>query len=244
MEMQRIESAGAVLRRARRPRRNSWRPDENEIIRQHYREIGAVGCAERLPGRTKEAIRTQADRLGVAVPRTDVWPSEWVEALRALWAGNRSMGQCADALNKQFGTSFTREAISGKLHRLGLMGKLPAAEKSRRASIAKGGNGTPLSKAEKARRHRARHNGFSFASGQARPRTSTMTAHRKIEAEDPGERFAVPFIERKQWQCAWPLWADATTPISERKCCGAERENPFDSFNSYCLFHARKARAQ
>jgi hypothetical protein len=50
---------------AKPPRKNGWRPEENEILRLRYPEGGAVACLPLLPGRAATAIRTQAHRLGL-----------------------------------------------------------------------------------------------------------------------------------------------------------------------------------
>jgi len=51
---------------------------------------------------------------------------------------------------------------------------------------------------------------------------------------------AVPFIERQDAECAWPLWDDAT-PMDERKVCGARRADPDDDRRPYCVGHERIA---
>lgn len=42
-----------------------WTPEEDAILREHYEDIGAVGCIELLPGRTAKSIQTRTRRLGI-----------------------------------------------------------------------------------------------------------------------------------------------------------------------------------
>lgn len=51
---------------------------------------------------------------------TSPWPDDHVALLRKLWSGDRSASLIARALNEAFDVRYTREAVSGKLARLGL----------------------------------------------------------------------------------------------------------------------------
>lgn len=53
----------------------------------------------------------------------DGWTDERVEGLKALWSDGLSAGQIADEL----GGGITRNAVIGKVHRLGLDGRAPRA---------------------------------------------------------------------------------------------------------------------
>ncbi len=51
---------------------------------------------------------------------------------------------------------------------------------------------------------------------------------------------AVPFLERRRGQCAWPLWGEAT-PRAERLVCGAPT---LAQSCSWCARHARIVRRE
>lgn len=42
-----------------------WSVDEQRVIHQHYRALGAAGCLPLLPGRTRCGIRNEAQQLGL-----------------------------------------------------------------------------------------------------------------------------------------------------------------------------------
>jgi GcrA cell cycle regulator len=48
------------------------------------------------------------------------WPPEAVDRLQEYWRRGLSASQCARALNEEFGMRFSRNAIIGKVYRLGL----------------------------------------------------------------------------------------------------------------------------
>lgn len=51
------------------------------------------------------------------------WTDARVEELKSSWADGLSASQCADELYQKFGAMPTRNAIIGKVHRLGLEGR-------------------------------------------------------------------------------------------------------------------------
>lgn len=51
----------------------SWTKREDNLVRRHYAEHGAVGLVDRLPGRTAVAIRNRAKRLGVQAAADGLW---------------------------------------------------------------------------------------------------------------------------------------------------------------------------
>lgn len=81
------------------------------------------------------------------------WTDERTEKLKALWADGLSANQIA----KQLG-GVTRNAVIGKVHRLGLSGRSPGAPKRARlvkpeiaASAKKDGSGAPAGRPRQAR---------------------------------------------------------------------------------------------
>ena len=55
------------------------------------------------------------------------WDEPVIEKLKELWLSGRSAAACAQAINGAFGTSFSRNAVIGKCHRMGLRRQEPAA---------------------------------------------------------------------------------------------------------------------
>lgn len=59
--------------------RNTWRPEEDEVLFDNYEEHGAAGCLPHLEGRTRQSVTQRAFRLGLktainpAVAVISVW---------------------------------------------------------------------------------------------------------------------------------------------------------------------------
>lgn len=130
------------------------------------------------------------------IPAPATWTVERVQRLRTLWDSGLSASQVGDDLG------ITRNAVIGKLGRLGLTGvRSLLLAKQRAAKIE--------------------------ASGQRKPRKTHLKLrmlHAGPEKTDLAPDVSpcpVPFLERRTTQCAWPLWTDAT-PVSERMVCGAK----------------------
>ena len=145
------------------------------------------------------------------------WTDERVELLKKLWLDGLSASQIA----KQLG-GVTRNAVIGKVHRLGLSGRAAPSQPSR-----------PVFKAPRA------------------PRPAAAPAPRRIEGHAPRSHVpAAPVVEEDPLQlddgnfatvltisdrmCRWPIGDPAAT---EFHFCG---RSPKDG-SPYCEAHARKA---
>lgn len=42
-----------------------WSVDEQRVLHTHYRTLGSAGCVQMLPGRTRTAVRSEAQQLGI-----------------------------------------------------------------------------------------------------------------------------------------------------------------------------------
>lgn len=62
-----------------------------------------------------------------------VWHGAAESMLRRLWADGRTAAACADELSSKFGAAVSRSAVLGKVHRLGLAGRI-GTETSRRSN--------------------------------------------------------------------------------------------------------------
>lgn len=163
------------------------------------------------------------------------WTEERVELLKKLWSDGLSASQIAGELG-----SVTRNAVIGKVHRLGLSGraKSPAAAGAtpRPATPRKSPSRTPSTPAA------------GGSSGHAMTHGANALAPRFVaEAEqvtDPvpalSEDVVVPFSERvtimdlREYMCRWPM-GDPTTP--EFRFCGSRSQTGMP----YCSHHARIA---
>ncbi len=154
------------------------------------------------------------------------WNDERVELLKKLWAEGLSASQIAARLG-----GVTRNAVIGKVHRLGLSGR---ATTSRMKSL----------------RPRPRANALTATNAKRpmKPRfgsvgNSTVRALQQIEAEpyvSPVEELVIPMAERKSIQsltecsCRWPI---GDPQLADFHFCGKDKVMGLP----YCEFHARRA---
>jgi len=166
------------------------------------------------------------------------WTDERVEQLRKLWLDGKSASQIAAEL----ANGITRNAVIGKVHRLGLSGrvKTPGQPAPRPRPAAK-----PQTSAQS---HGSGHS-QRVAPTMTRPsapqtRGATALAFApRAEVETilrPTEEVVIPMSERvtimelKESMCRWPL-GDPATP--EFRYCGSK--SPIG--DTYCAHHARIA---
>jgi GcrA cell cycle regulator len=156
--------------------------------------------------------------------RSDVmaWNDERVELLKKLWSEGLSASQIASRLG-----GVTRNAVIGKVHRLGLSGR---ATTSRMKS------------------HRPRPRAAAAAKRMAKSRFATIgnpalraLYHPEAEPFVPAvEELVIPVAERKSIQtlsecsCRWPI-GDPQLP--DFHFCGKQKVTGLP----YCEFHARRA---
>jgi GcrA cell cycle regulator len=152
------------------------------------------------------------------------WTDERVELLRKLWLEGLSASQIANALSN----GITRNAVIGKVHRLGLSGRVKASVPNM---------SQPRSKSM--RPATPRHSAPTI-------RGNTALAIKSLPAEiqEPEllEDVVIPISERvtimelKEAMCRWPL-GDPTS--AEFRFCGAKK--PVDATGPYCTYHSRIA---
>ena len=153
------------------------------------------------------------------------WTDEIVEQLKQHWIDGKSASQIAGLL----GNGLTRNAIIGKVHRLGLAGRAK----------------TPSSVASRPRRmapppaHRVAGPRLS-ASAPRMTRGATALAYApqalsELESQEEFESIVVPMslrvtiVELKESMCRWPLGDPAT---SEFRYCGSPTAS-----GPYCGYH-------
>jgi GcrA cell cycle regulator len=153
------------------------------------------------------------------------WTEERVELLRQLWLDGKSASQIAGEL----ANGITRNAVIGKVHRLGLCGRVKAAS-----------NPVPRPRPPKTQTHRP----SAVRSSDLMTRGATALAYapraEPVTMLAPAEDVVIPMSERvtimelKEAMCRWPL-GDPATP--EFRYCGAR--SPVGT--PYCAYHGRVA---
>lgn len=163
------------------------------------------------------------------------WTDERVEQLKQLWLDGKSASQIASVL----ANGITRNAVIGKVHRLGLSGRVKAPSQN-----------TPRQRTPRPQGHRPgnmqRSHGGGGGGGMAMPRThgaNALAYSPRAEArpmERPMEEVVVPMcepitiMELRESTCRWPL-GDPATP--EFRYCGGQ--SPIGT--PYCTYHSRVA---
>ena len=148
------------------------------------------------------------------------WTDDRVELLKRLWSDGLSASQIAAEMG-----GVTRNAVIGKVHRLGLSGRgkasTPGAQRPRKPRVA-----TPPM---------APRVNVALAPRPAQPRPVAVAVPELLE-----EEVVVPLSERvtimelRESMCRWPL-GDPTT--AEFRFCGARSITGLP----YCTYHARVA---
>lgn len=158
------------------------------------------------------------------------WNDERVELLKKLWAEGLSASQIAGRLG-----NVTRNAVIGKVHRLGLSGRATTSRMKSmrprpRANVA-GAPGT---------------NALAKRQGKSRFGAPGNTAVRSLYQPDaepyvsPVEELVIPMAERKSIQtltecsCRWPI---GDPQLADFHFCGKDKVMGLP----YCEFHARRA---
>ncbi len=152
------------------------------------------------------------------------WTDEVVEQLKQHWIDGKSASQIASLL----GNGVTRNAVIGKVHRLGLAGraKTPSASvaRPRRVAppprIASPGRASAPPPPDDARGDRAR--------AMPRRRCRSLRA-RGFESVVVPMSLRVTIVELKESMCRWPLGDPAT---SEFRYCGSPTAS-----GPYCAYH-------
>lgn len=163
------------------------------------------------------------DQSGVKKPKKNTWPDERVEILKKLWLDGLSASQIATRL----GDNITRNAVIGKVHRLGLSGRgsptrasRPRVKRPRQPSAPKQ---MPMS-----------------GNAALKPKIASASALQPEPAPEPIRLVDMPeggrigILQLTEKTCRWPLG----DPGSEEFCfCGHEPQTG----TPYCDYHASLA---
>ena len=144
------------------------------------------------------------------------WTDERVELLKKLWADGLSASQIAAELG-----GITRNAVIGKVHRLGLSGRAKSPSST-----------TP-------RPRKPRSSGHMLRVSRPAVRGNTALAY-DYDLEPEPELVEIPMEQRKtllqlnEHTCRWPIGDPGST---EFFFCGGETANELP----YCAYHSRVA---
>ena len=154
------------------------------------------------------------------------WTDERVELLRQLWLDGRSASQ----ISAQLGHGVTRNAVIGKVHRLGLAGRAKApsatAAPPRAASAPRMTSRPASSPARPAVR------GATALALAAEPMLDTRPVFMEEDVVIPMS-LRVTIVDLKEAMCRWPL-GDPTS--SEVRYCGSPSTS-----GPYCVHHGKLA---
>ena len=147
------------------------------------------------------------------------WTEDRVEILTKLWAEGLSASQIA----KQLG-GVTRNAVIGKVHRLGLSGRAKPSNPAKKA-------------ARKPATPRARTTARTTPAAPRAPRAvvAPTPAPPPIEAKPMANGEFATILTITDHMCKWPIGDPST---SEFRFCGRKTE---DKDEPYCTAHSRVA---
>ena len=152
------------------------------------------------------------------------WTDEIVEQLKQHWIDGKSASQIAGLL----GNGVTRNAVIGKVHRLGLAGraKTPSASipRPRRSAPPPVHRVAAPRLAATAPRMMRGATAFALA-----PESSELELQEEFESVVLPMSLRVTIVELKESMCRWPLGDPAT---SEFRYCGSPTAT-----GPYCAYH-------
>lgn len=204
--------------------------------------VNAVRCAlvhARRTGRlpwARDWRQQTADRQAAGEGGAMSWTDERVETMRTLWLG----GMSASGIASELGAGITRNAVIGKVHRLGISGDRPrgrpsladlrAAEARRRAAAR--------AKNEARRARRAEERARREAAAQAVAAPPVKPPEPAAPAPVVASTERVTLLGLTASMCRWPLG----DPRSEDfRFCGAAIADRTAYAPSYCAGHGRMA---
>lgn len=154
------------------------------------------------------------------------WTDERVERLKTLWADGMSASQIAAELGE-----VTRNAVIGKVHRLGLSGRVKAAVGGARARPKAA---QPRAAAHTARVQTVRAVGNAALKMEEAVEEEVAPQAEIIEDVDFGSGERATILTLTEHTCKWPIGDPGKADFF---FCG----RPSDSGMPYCPHHARVA---
>ncbi len=147
------------------------------------------------------------------------WTDERIEDLRRMWAEGLSASQIAGALG-----GVSRNAVIGKIHRLGLSGRVKTPSRAARKSPARAPSaGAPRTVAQP----RVMAVGSAAVKIAERPEPAPVTVADVVPFSG-----GVSFLDLKPGQCRWPIGDPSSDDF---RFCGAKTDG------IYCEAHCKVA---
>ena len=182
----------------------------------------------------------------------DPWPHAQVETLKKLWIEGKSGAEIASVLPGR-----TRCSVIAKVHRLGLAGRGTPTNLARRAPAApevkrdRSTGAIVQNLAARTPPKPGQQNRPAVAFGNIevvnaeeteKRRTAQKVYGAKIIAafQAPANDTAIPLMERRRFQCAWPV--GEPDRAADQMCCGlpTDPDAPKTTI-SYCPTHRARA---
>jgi GcrA cell cycle regulator len=154
------------------------------------------------------------------------WTDERVELLRQLWLDGKSASQ----ISAQLGHGVTRNAVIGKVHRLGLAGRAKSPSSS--ASPPRAASAPRMSPRPAASSARTAVRGATALALASEPMLDTRPVFQEDDVVVPMS-LRVTIIDLKEAMCRWPL-GDPTS--AEFRYCGSPAAS-----GPYCAHHGKLA---
>ena len=154
------------------------------------------------------------------------WTDERVELLRQLWLDGKSASQ----ISAQLGHGVTRNAVIGKVHRLGLAGRAKSPSSS--ASPPRAASAPRMSQRPAASSARTAVRGATALALASEPMLDTRPVFQEDDVVVPMS-LRVTIIDLKEAMCRWPL-GDPTS--AEFRYCGSPAAS-----GPYCAHHGKLA---
>lgn len=152
------------------------------------------------------------------------WTDERIETLRELWAAGLSCSQIAYRLG-----GVSRNAVIGKVHRLGLSGRTTLQRKVR------------VGQTPRQRRHTQKMKAFFRGDSVLSPLRQAMIANEPLPTPAPDDIARISFLDLDETHCKWIPGDPRAIKSSEPQFCGLDRVEIAGSRLPYCLMHAKRA---
>ena len=179
------------------------------------------------------------------------WDQNRIDRAKAAWL----KGESAEWIARELGDGLTRNAVIGKMHRLGLQRGRPSKPQQARAPRVRLPKLATAPAATKMKRGPGEHR-TAPKSGNANPWGASSpadAAKKRAEAEvygaaklksfaEPANDDAITLMARRFGQCAWPVGTPARP--ADQLCCG-QRVDPTATPTTagYCERHRARASA-
>lgn len=204
--------------------RRKWSTREIEILTAEWGKTPGTDLARKL-GRTVHAIGKKRENLKLHPTRASRWGDSETDRIAALWREGKSASEIAAELG------CTRNAVIGKVHRLGLS----SADKARHHSKSPCRNLSPEELEARRERHRLYMRSYSKT---PKGRAQQRRYKKKNKPTKPHGPTALPILHPVPGHLGHSL-EEVTgcrfMPGDEHLCCGLDRREG----SSWCPEHHR-----